>query len=750
MDAWSSPWNDDDGVAQPAASSSVVNADNKAPPLALPPLPTFDASDPWSTDVATPQPTEKSSSSSNQSPSHQTQSQDHEATKYIAPSSPMQTLSAWGDDAFPTSAPSDVPTAPSASNLKPPPGNDLQTSAAGEQSSSHDPWGAGSSSDWGAAEPTFRPSISTLADPDADSSGWGPPSTSFGQGDSLESRLSSTDLADAQPGPSSFGLNDSSLDADSNEQKEASGTNIDVWAAEASSREEKARHLDREEIDQLKSDARKLIASINTDSDTQASFASPSVSQGGWTDLFGSEGSQRDKLHHLQSPPSALQSSSGALRLDVMQSSPTTLTHVRGSMASTENRGVKLVAPDHNASWQRGARPITKAGWLPDMLADDAGASSGQTRLSSESAATRTSGPGWTQTSSSDSRSTSGPGFLASFFKGRQAGSETAASSPDLNQSQPPKAQSNDARTSTSSSRGAMSPAPQFDSYQDEAGSKYTDDPTGPDLLSLDQPPPPASAPASSAAGAAAPAAGAGLLSRWRNSGLFKSSTKKAHPSWASASMKGDDLAWLDEQESSDSPSHKYRYDEVGEDSFDTFQNRNVVPPPSHTRPNASSPPPDPFDALFGPATPQVGGSSASPAAPSSARSSLSAQRASGEGGMMTITTNLVRANSLARKGAASPLQPPPTGQGKRMSIAPPPRVSTASPRVQSPSYGSAQQQPTAAADPFAEFLSEPPPQPSAPKAVPAQPVASAKQGAAKPNASGALTADDLLFFDNF
>lgn len=748
MDAWSSPWNDDDGVAQPAASSSVANPDNKASPLALPPLPTFDASDPWSTDVATPQPIEHSHPSSDRFPSPQPQN--HEAKEYNAPPSPLQTESAWGDATFPTSTSPDVPAGPATTALEQLPDHDQDPPTAGEDSSSHDPWGAGSSSNWGAAESTFRPSISTLADPHADSSGWGPSSTTFDQSDTLESRLSSTHLVEAQLASSSFGLNDPSLDADLSEQKEASGTNIDVWAAEASSREEKARHLDREEIDQLKSDARKLIASINTETDTQASFASPSVSQGGWTELFGSEGSQRDKLHHLQSPPSALQSSSGALRLDVMQSSPTTLTHVRGSMASTENRGVKLVAPDHTASWQRGARPITKAGWLPDMLADDAGVSSSQARLSSESATTRTSGPGWTQTSSSDSRSTSGPSFLASFFKGRQAGSDTATSSPDLNQPQPPKAQSNDARTSTSSSRGAMSPAAQFDSYQDDAGSKYTDDPTGPDLLSLDQPPPPAPAPASSAAGAAAPAAGAGLLSRWRNSGLFKSSAKKAHPSWASASMKGDDLAWLDDQESNDSPSHKYRYDEVGEDSFDTFQNRNIVPPPSHTRPNVSSPPPDPFDALFGPAAPQVGGSSASPAAPSSARSSLSAQRASGEGGMMTITTNLVRANSLARKGAASPLQPPPTAQGKRMSIAPPPRVSTASPRVQSPSYSSAQQQPVAVADPFADFLSEPPPQPSAPKTVAAQPVASAKQGAAKPNASGALTADDLLFFDNF
>ncbi|KAI3480061.1 hypothetical protein L1887_57837 [Cichorium endivia] len=107
MDAWSSPWNDDDGVAQPAASSSVVNADNKASPLALPPLPTFDASDPWSTDVATPRPTEQSNSSSDQSPS--LQPQNHEAKEYTAPPSPLQTESAWGDATFPTSTSPEVP-----------------------------------------------------------------------------------------------------------------------------------------------------------------------------------------------------------------------------------------------------------------------------------------------------------------------------------------------------------------------------------------------------------------------------------------------------------------------------------------------------------------------------------------------------------------------------------------------------------------------------------------------------------------
>ncbi len=141
-----------------------------------------------------------------------------------------------------------------------------------------------------------------------------------------------------------------------------------MWAAEASSRKEKARQLDREEIDKLKVDARKLISNINTEAETQASFADPSIGQAEWTDLFGSQGTQRDKLSHLQTPPSALMSSSGALRSDIMQSSPATLNQVRSSIAKTENRGVRLASADNNSLWQRGARPITKADWLPDAM----------------------------------------------------------------------------------------------------------------------------------------------------------------------------------------------------------------------------------------------------------------------------------------------------------------------------------------------------------------------------------------------
>ncbi len=133
-----------------------------------------------------------------------------------------------------------------------------------------------------------------------------------------------------------------------------------------------------------------------------------------------SQGTQRDKLHHLQTPPSALTSSSGVLRANVLQSSPATLNQLRGSIVKTENRGVKLASADSNSSWQRGSRPTTKTDWLPDHSTAEAdGLSFGRSSASANSIDSgTTSGPGWTQTSSNDTRSTSGSGFLASFFKG--------------------------------------------------------------------------------------------------------------------------------------------------------------------------------------------------------------------------------------------------------------------------------------------------------------------------------------------
>ncbi len=115
----------------------------------------------------------------------------------------------------------------------------------------------------------------------------------------------------------------------------------------------------------------------------------------------------------------------------------------------------------------------------------------------------------------------------------------------------------------------------------------------------------------------------------------------------------------------------------------------------------------------------------------------------SGDGGMMTINTNLGRASSF-RKSVASPLQPPPQTQGARMPFAPPPRAHAASPStVQKPA--------TATADPFADFLTDAPSQPTlngnAFKAPP--PATNIVKAPPANGEGGALTADDLLFFDS-
>lgn len=759
MDAWSNAWTEDD-TQQTPSSSKRTEPDERDDTIALEkPASTpfasfgsFDASDPWSSDAATPAAEPSAFAAVRAS---KDDAQRDETNKSDVPSlpSPLPQSSAWRDystdDNTETrhSHPASPPVATPQPSQAP-----LASPARKQSLSSYDPWAADSSATWGLGP---QPSTSTLptSEPDFSSSSWGGADTSYSPAHELASDFSSTHI-DAQTsynGPYASEGADATAGAD--EPRDDTGTNLDAWAAEASSREEKARRLDRGEIDKLKVDARKLIASVNTEADTQAGFADPSSSDVGWADLFGSQGTQREKLHHLQSPPSALLSSSGALRTDIVQSSPATLNQVRSAIAKTENMGVKLASLDNTGSWQRGSRPITKADWLPDALTADADsaslgkASAGMFASKSNS----TSGPGWMQTSSNDARSSSGPSFLASFFKSRQASSASGAGPSEPRSSQEgTQAYQDGTSPPTGGDSPAMSASSHFEPYQDSATTRYSDDPTGPDLMSLDTSAP---APSGSAAHAsAAPAQAPGFMSRWRNSGLFRSSsTKKANPSWASGSLGADDLDWLGEQDSSDSKTSQYRYDEEEDDSFASFQNTDGPKPSQLQKAEApTSKPSDPFDNLFGPPPVQK---SLSSAAPSSARSSLSATRMSGEGGMMTISTNLGRANSLVRTSAASPLQPPPQSQHKRfsasVSIPPPPRANAGSPGIIG--LGAGQQQKQTASDPFADFLTDAPAQQSAGSNVAKGPPATAavKGLPTKASNGGGLTADDLLFFDS-
>ncbi|SPO28371.1 uncharacterized protein UTRI_04768 [Ustilago trichophora] len=754
MDAWSSPWNDDDAQQTPSLSKQedgFPSAVEKMTAAPFAPLSSFDTSDPWSTNVAASEPV-PASLPIKRFDKDEVQETDDDglATSTFPSHSPPS--AAWG--AFSSSKSDEaqpVPTASPQATSQQLHSESHATPTRQQSLSSYDPWAVNSSSTWGAEQPSPSSALPSV-EPEAHSSGWGAVDSTFTPTHELEHRFSSTHIDDATLHTNPYATENVEATAGSNDKEDEAGTNLDVWAAEASSREEKARQLDREEIDKLKVDARKLISSINTEQETQASFADPSLSEAGWTDLFGSRGTQRENLHHLQTPPSALMSSSGVLRSDVMQASPVTLNQVRSSIVKTENRGVKLVSADNNAIWQRGSRPITKADWLPDStLGDVDGPSIGKQSVGAlATSSSTTSGPGWMQTSSNDARSTSGPSFLASFFKNRQASAATAAGTTDT-ASNPTVSQGNGGRNSFSSVEASpvMTTNAQFEPYQDTAESRYSDDPTGPDLMSLDTAVTPAAAASTRATPApTASAQGPGLLSRWRNSGLFKSSAKKQNPSWASASLRGDDLDWLDEQESTDSKTGPYHYDD-GDDSLDSFHHRNPLPPPPPRRtetPTTSSAL-DPFDNLFGPAVQTSLNSGASPTATSSARSSLSAPRMSGEGGMMTINTNLGRTSSIARKSAASPLQPPPQAQNKRMSIAPPPRANAASPRIASPGPGF-EQQPSS--DPFADFLSDAPSQQSSSATIaklppPIQTVKAPARG----SGGGGLTADDLLFFDS-
>lgn len=755
MDAWSSPWGEDDthkASTTPEGSRKDGDAafSDKLTSAPFSSLSSFDSSDPWATEVVSPM--AEPSGSSN--PIKVTTSDADAVNPSLLPSATWRDES--DDNLRATQLISCGPSLQTPAELSDP---ETRSSPLRQQSlSSYDPWAPDSSSNWGAEQQT-APSVLPSVVADTQSSGWGGADVTLTPTHELEESFSSANFQETHHQSDIY----AQQDADGNDEKEegqSGESNLDVWAAEASSREEKARRLDREEIDKLKVDARKLISSINTEQETQASFADPSIGDASWTDLFGSQGTQREKLHHLQTPPSTLTSASGALRSDIIQVSPATLHQVRSSLVKTENRGAKLVSTDNNAIWQRGSRPVTKADWLPDGLLGDTDLNASGKAIAGPmaSSSSTTSGPGWTQTSSNnETRSTSGPSFLASFFKGRQASATGAATTPDTVSSQSaPQTQSGRNSMSSTDASPSIPTNVQFEPYQDSTANRYSDDPSGPDLMTLETSPAQAPAPGSAARPASARAQGPGLLNRWRNSGLFKSSAKKANPGWAAGSMRGDDLDWLEEQESTDSRTGQYRYDEDEDDSFASFQNtqtRATPPPPPKVRSDAPTTTSalDPFDNLFGPAVQSSLNSATSPAATSSARSSLSASRMSGDGGMMTINTNLGRASSLARKSAASPLQPPPQAQNKRMSIAPPPRANAASPTVANPVVAPQHQQTT---DPFADFLSDAPaqqqPVSSSINVAKVQAMATPATTAPKRGVDGAgLTADDLLFFDN-
>ena len=756
MDAWSSPWGDDGGSQKTPTIPRRSDKDDSADPLdkltsaPFSSLNSLDASDPWAIDAATP----AADPSSFPDPVSTLISGAEDIVSSVLPSS------TWYEESEKNAIRAELSPATATPPLKaslPPSDAGTPASPLPQQSlSSYDPWMADLSSTWDAQQREPSSVVPTL-ETDPQPSGWSNADAALARSHELERRFSSTELDSTAHSPDYYALQGAEDNYD-REEGENTESNLDVWAAEASSREEKARRLDREEIDMLKVDARRLISSINTEQETQASFADPTINDASWTNLFGSQGTQRDKLHHLQTPPPALMSSSGALRSDLLQASPATLNQIRSSIARTENRGVRLASTDNSALWQRGSRPLTKADWLPDGLFGDTDVNAPRkaTAGPTVSSSSTTSGPGWMQTSSNEARSTSGPSFLASFFKGRHTSASSAAAISDAIPSQSaPQTQSGRNSLSSIDASPSIPANAQFEPYQGNAASRYSDDPSGPDLMSLETGPAPASTTSSAVRPASAQVQGPGLLSRWRNSGLFKSSAKKTNAGWAASSLKGDDLDWLEEQESTDSRTSQYRYDENEDDSFASFQNtqtQSPPPPPSNARIDLpiTAPASDPFDNLFGPVFQSSLNPGASPAATSSARSSLSASRMSGDGGMMTINTNLGRASSLARKSAASPLQPPPQVQNKRFSIVPPPRANAASPKIAILDVGVRQEQ---AKDAFADFLSDAPsqqPLSSTANATKAQPTP-ISAGIAPTKAAGpaGLTADDLLFFDN-
>ncbi|SNX85796.1 uncharacterized protein MEPE_04505 [Melanopsichium pennsylvanicum] len=755
MDAWSSPWTDDDARQTPATSKHAEqdqNADTLEKSASVPSaqLNSFEASDPWSSDAPAAQEVFGSFPEDYAAPaalSVEAGEGGKRADSFVSHSPPS---AAWGD--FSKSENDEAhqgsPMSPEVSNNISNSNIDLRATPTRQQSlSSYDPWTADSSSTWG-AELHSSASVLPASNLEPNSFGWGSIDTLHTSTHELDQHFSSTTPGSPSLHTEPYAKNSAeATEVTRDDRASDEGGISDAWAAEASFREKKARPLDREEIDKLKIDARRLISSINTEERTQASFADPSIGGSGWTDLFGSQGTHRDKLHHLQTPPSAIMSPNGVLRSDVIQTSPATFNQVRSSIVKTENRGVRLTSSENNANWQRSSRPTTKADWLPDVLAGDIDSVSKRRAGSGASMLDTTSGPGWVQTSSNETRSTSGPSFLASFFKSRLA---SAASAPSLSDGVPSPTIPQGSEGSKSSSSAERSPAmstnAQFEPYQDTASSRYTDDATGPDLMSLDTADAPAANSSSKASVPAASAQGLGLLSMWRNSGIFKSSTKKQRSGWATNSLRND-MDWLDGHESTESKTNSYRYDDDEDESFASFQNTaaDLPRPPPWTETSVTGTPAfDAFDSIFSPAIQTSLNSGVSPTATSSARSSLSASRMSGDGGMMTISTTLGRANSIARKSAASPLQPPPQVQNKRTSIAPPPRATAASPRKAGPAPGQ-----HAASEPFTVFLNDSPSQSGfRDNASQVGPTAPASKVSAK-DSGGGLTADDLLFFDN-
>ncbi|PWY97235.1 hypothetical protein BCV70DRAFT_203074, partial [Testicularia cyperi] len=217
-------------------------------------------------------------------------------------------------------------------------------------------------------------------------------------------------------------------------------------------------------------------------------------------------------------------------------------------------------------------------------------------------------------------------------------------------------------------------------SYRDNANNKYSDDPTGPDLLNLEQNVETSvqhSAPSHARKQSwQAPS----LLNRWKPGSLFGRSTNRSHPNWASAGMGSDDLGWLDEQEKSPELNDSTHYDE--DDSFDDYQGssagtslfgRKSQPPGSALATSVSHGTeqgghPDPYESLFGDV----------PAQRSSRRSADFGQSNKNQrvpAISMPKPADVVSTALTPRSAMPAPLPPPPTfSRPNRVSLPPPPR----------------------------------------------------------------------------
>lgn len=365
--------------------------------------------------------------------------------------------------------------------------------------------------------------------------------------------------------------------------------------------------LDRDHIDSLKQQARNLVTSVHgstDDNDTDgAAFASsfsvdPDATEvTGFGQLFGSEGSKRELMTRLGTPPAALIGSDGvSLQLaTVWPNCPTTRERLALGIRSTQHRTVKLVAPDS----------FTTTTWTRTDLSGGRKASveisSANNRPSlATSVVEPASGPGWTHTSARDSSSRSGGGastFIASFFKSRPP---TTTTSPPA---APPLATSSHMRKSSSSTqtRRSVDASVYRDDYQ-VGPERYSDDPTGPDLLNLAD-----SSPAPGTAAAAAPT----LMSRWRSSGVFARTPTPP----TSNSITSTDKGWTRSfskagLRTSKAPSNADRYfddddDEASSPRFDAYLYRDDDEPAPKT---GSADPDDAFSGLWdtAPAPPPI------------------------------------------------------------------------------------------------------------------------------------------------